>query len=379
MKRLLQFLFFLSLAMPALNFLLGPLAVCIVKSQLKNVFVGSQVSIGSCKFNPLSSLRFLNIDIAREPLYDFKLGEANIHYSPGSIIRGRILAIDLRKAKVALNLKDDSILAIRKYLKLKSQKSHFSIGALDLSGISLDVRAQDFKLKGKVSIAADIIGRSVSYCDLVIDSLESSGFELANASLSAGGGTASNRLFIERLQYDKLKISELQSKVVLTSANLTFCAIYGRMEGRISGDLSMSLEPGFEYMANLNLDGFSIDSFIKEAKLEEKVEMTGRLTGNMSFRGKGARITLLGGGFSAMQPGGTLTIKDNEYLNNIARDSKQPVDLLVESFRNYRYNIGSFMVKKEDNNLILNVSLEGEAGKRELTVVVHDFEWLRPE
>jgi hypothetical protein len=57
----------------------------------------------------------------------------------------------------------------------------------------------------------------------------------------------------------------------------------------------------------------------------------------------------------------------------MAEATSQPLSLLVENFKNYRYNIGQVGLGAEGSNVILNISLEGEAGKRQLSVVFHDF------
>ena len=51
----------------------------------------------------------------------------------------------------------------------------------------------------------------------------------------------------------------------------------------------------------------------------------------------------------------------------------QPVDLLVESFKDYRYNVAIMNLSLENNNVMLRISLDGATGKRNLNVVLHDF------
>jgi hypothetical protein len=82
---------------------------------------------------------------------------------------------------------------------------------------------------------------------------------------------------------------------------------------------------------------------------------------------------MLSGSFSTLTPGGTLVIMDAKFLENMARNTQLPLELLVEDFKNYRYNTGLLSLGLEDNNIILKVALEGEAGKRNLNVILHDF------
>lgn len=79
------------------------------------------------------------------------------------------------------------------------------------------------------------------------------------------------------------------------------------------------------------------------------------------------------GYFNTAAPGGVLIIKDKMFLENVARQSNQPLDIIVESFRNYNYNNGIIKLSIESGNLTMEMRLDGMAGKRSLAVVLHDF------
>ena len=106
----------------------------------------------------------------------------------------------------------------------------------------------------------------------------------------------------------------------------------------------------------------------------DKVEMTGRLGGVVSMSGSGAVINEMEGDFFTDKNGGTLIIKDNKFLENISKDTKQPLDIIVESFKNYNYNSGILKLYLSNGNLVLNIDLNGEKGKRDFTVVLHSLE-----
>ncbi|MDP2911079.1 MAG: hypothetical protein Q8N76_01950, partial [Candidatus Omnitrophota bacterium] len=60
-------------------------------------------------------------------------------------------------------------------------------------------------------------------------------------------------------------------------------------------------------------------------------------------------------------------------LENVAKQSNQPLDIIVESFRNYNYNNGMISLGMESGNLVMDIKLDGKAGKRNLAVVLHNF------
>ncbi|MFH1281952.1 MAG: hypothetical protein ABIH91_04490, partial [Candidatus Omnitrophota bacterium] len=100
---------------------------------------------------------------------------------------------------------------------------------------------------------------------------------------------------------------------------------------------------------------------------------TGMFSGEIKLKGQGAVIEALGGNFLAHPSGGTLVIMNTKFLENIVLSMRQPVNLLVESFKDYHYNAGVMDLSLEHNNVMLKMSLDGKTGKRDLNVVLHDF------
>ncbi|MGD9015028.1 MAG: YdbH domain-containing protein, partial [Candidatus Omnitrophota bacterium] len=120
----------------------------------------------------------------------------------------------------------------------------------------------------------------------------------------------------------------------------------------------------------VNLD---LETLVHDFGLNKKVELSGKLTGRLNFQGAGLNLHALNGDFSSAEYGGRLIIKDTQFLENLARNSKQPLDIFVESFQDYEYNTGIIRLALDKGNLILDIALDGEAGKRNLNITLHDF------
>jgi len=120
-----------------------------------------------------------------------------------------------------------------------------------------------------------------------------------------------------------------------------------------------------------------IEQFIRDFKLQEKFFMDGELNGSILLKGKGTDVQVVDGNFTASPKGGMLIIKDARFLENIARRADQPLDLLVESFRNYHYNTGIISLSLKEDDLILGMALDGETGKRDLNITLHDFTLIK--
>ena len=191
-----------------------------------------------------------------------------------------------------------------------------------------------------------------------------------------GGRLALNgtgELFIDQIGYDKATIKEIKSKVRLQSHNLFLDALSAKtMNGQILGAISIDLSNAGVYLARLQCQGIDIETLVQDFKLEEKFQMTGKLDGEVLLRGKGTAIEVLKGGLSTAAPGGTLVIKDKTFLENMAHHIQQPLEIVVESFRDYRYNTGVMRLSLEKENLVLRAALEGETGKRNLEIIVHN-------
>jgi len=143
--------------------------------------------------------------------------------------------------------------------------------------------------------------------------------------------------------------------------------------GNIGGNLKFKINQDFSYGAALKIINLDIARFINDFDLKEKFEMTGRLSGDLALKGKGSDIEILNAKLSSLESGGRLIIKNTKFLENMARDTNQSLDLLVENFKNYHYNTGTIKLFIENRNLIMDTVLDGEAGKRNIDIILHDF------
>jgi hypothetical protein len=93
----------------------------------------------------------------------------------------------------------------------------------------------------------------------------------------------------------------------------------------------------------------------------------------LRLEGTGGSFRILDGAFAAREPGGKLIIKDKQFLERLAASTNQSLNMIVENFRDYHYNTGIIKAGIDQGNIVLNAELEGQAGKRSLGIVLHDF------
>ncbi|MFH0790537.1 MAG: YdbH domain-containing protein [Candidatus Omnitrophota bacterium] len=315
----------------------------IARKQLENIFSQSKASIRKCVFYPAGEIRLADIEIIRENIYSIRLTEAVIQYNLLSILKPGHLKLFLKHPEVNLTILKKGVLKSKEYLNLGRGAPIFQ---------SVDVTSLNLK--------ANIFGMPE--------------LELENGSLRQDFNSGQADFRIAGLKYAKLKLTDIKGKAKLSNTGFSVYDLSGSLlGGNIQADLEIQTQGQLNYLLNLKCAGVDIERLVNDFNLREKFEMTGRISGELKLKGSGAQIELLAGNFSTLSPGGTLIITDMKFLEGMARNTSQPIDLLVESFKNYHYNDSLISLGFEDGSVILKTELKGETGRRNLNVVFHDF------
>ncbi len=340
-----------------------PLIIILVNKQLENFFIKSQVSIGRCILQPTSGLRLLNIEIKKSGTYNIKVKEASVDYS---------LKLYLKSPTVYVNTPKKLIRDFAGYIKPGQGAPIFK--SVEISGLGLDLNTLDLTAKADLDLRLNLITQCLDYLNLKINSFSMLGVQLENCWLEFGPGTGEGKFSIPLLKYDKLSVSDIKGNIKLQDKLLSAYGVSAKaLNGTIDLDLGLEIDKAVRYRAEIKCADLDIERFVRDFNLGEKFEMTGRLNGGLKLKGLAGEIEILDGSFSTLPPGGMLVITDTKFLGNMGRVTNQPVSLLVESFKNYRYNIGLMGLGFEAGNIVLKINLEGAAGKRSFNVILHGF------
>ncbi len=294
----------------ALRMALSPLAIFIAKSQLKKLLPGSSVAIDGCSVNPFRQLSFSGVQVSKKPLYDFKIKQAQIYFSLASILKG--------------------------------------------------LKVNPWEL--------------IESCQINIDSLEMNQVSLESGYLKATRGHDDGVIKVNKVKVGKLNIKDIRGKARLEDGYLFLDLLTAELlGGHLEGDSRIKLAGSVTYQMKLNFFDLDLDTFMKDFEFKEKAEVSGKVSGLLKLQGQMREVVILDGKLSIGKDGGTLFIKDARFLENLARSSGQALDLVVESFKNYRYNIGITNISLQDNNIVFLIDLDGSAGKRSLNITLHDF------
>ena len=295
---------------------INPLILFLVRRELKIRLPGSVVEIFRCRFNPLGKLSFSDIKINKAPVYDVRIRYLSFGFSLLSI---------------------------------------FKAYQGDLPGI-------------------------IESCDISLDSLGVNNARINNGYLKVARGSDNGVIGCAEFKYEKLRVTDIKAKASLKDDYLRIDPLSGRLLGGIlKGNSFISLKAPLGYQADLNFTNLDLDIFMKDFAFDEKAEVTGQVSGFLKLQGENQFVRVLDGNLASGKEGGSLTIKDTRFLQNLARSSGQDLDLVVESFKNYRYNTAKTTIVLENNNIVFLINLNGSAGKRSLNLTFHDFNPGRTE
>lgn len=353
----------------ALIILIPPVSVFLAKKQLGNIFVQSRISIGRCVFQPTRGITFFDIDINMAAAYKIKIKEAEAGYRLASIFKSG-LKLSLKGVSVYIAAPKQKMQAFFGCFKLDGNKPLFK--EVNISDLSLNLNTQDLTVNAALSVKLNLAKQSLDYLDLTVSHSKIFGVYLEDAFLKLSLGQGS--LKIGQLKYDKLSVNGIRGNIKLQNEQLWLSGLSAKvLNGNIEAELDLKLDKEAQYLINLKCINLDTEKFVQDFEFDKEFKMSGMFSGDIKLKGKGAAIEVLGGNFLAHPSGGTLAIMNTKFLENIALSMHQPVDLIVESFRNYQYNVGVMSLSFEHNNVMLKISLDGKTGKRNLNVVLHNF------
>jgi len=350
----------------------GRIVTAAAKGQLKKSFPGSEVYIAGCNFNPARGLAFKDIEIKTGKIYDFKIKDLRILYNIPSILRGGILGVYLGDSSFAVDLGRKDISEIQNIFS-GGQKGAFNVENISISNLNLKLRARDIEFIGSLSSEVDLNARLIKHIDLKIDSLEAKGVSLEGAHIKGWPADTGADLYIKKAKYSDVMLSDASGKAYIKGGTVFLKTLKaGLFGGYIDGNIDFDADKTARFVMNVNFTALDIGTFVKELKMDNKFQMTGKLNGAVALEGEGLAVTGAAGNFLTDPEGGLLVIKDTSFLENMARESKKPLEVVMEGFKNYQYNTGIIKLTLGGNDLVLSIQLDGQAGKRDFNVILHD-------
>jgi hypothetical protein len=289
---------------------INPFILFIVREQLKKRLPGSTVAISRCRFIFFRGISLNGILVSKAPVYDLRIRSLSIGFSPATIFKA------------------------------------FQGG----------------------------LAQAIESCEITIDYFDFNKARLTGGYLKVSRTNDNGEVGCAEFKYEKLRVKDIKGKSSLKKETLRFDSLSGQLlSGSFKGDSFVLLNSSLGYQAKTDFSNLDLGTFMKDFALNEKAEVSGTVSGFLELRGDSRKFEVMEGNLDSSKEGGTLTIKDTKFLENMARSSGQALDLVVESFKNYRYNTAKITLFLKDNNLVFLIDLNGSAGKRTLDITLHDF------
>lgn len=177
----------------------------------------------------------------------------------------------------------------------------------------------------------------------------------------------------EQCSLGKLVLSDMQGEFYLEKqGNLVLHRASARiLQGNVQFHALVDFEKIISYSVGGSIQGVSLQEIERAFELEKKVHLEGFFSGTFIVDGIGPRIVGLTGELASHEPGGAIALYDDTMIKNIAQASRQPIEIIAEGFRDYQYATGTVSMRTETLGIIVRLLLEGVAGKRDLTIVLH--------
>ena len=349
-----------------------PAIIYFAEKQIEKTFPHSSVSVGGCGFLPLGTFSLNDIRIVNRPVLDVAVKSISFRYSPASLIKATLTRISVADAVLTIQLPDKSIGELRRFVAAGASAPVVKIEKLEVINARCAITAKEAALKAALSASFDMKTATLESCELAIDSLEAGAAALQACALAVKNNAGPGNFSVKKITFQNAALREIGGRPRLIDNALVFDDLSGEfLGGKVLAQGALSLAGGFSYELNVVFTALDLDRFVRDFKLTEKLALAGNISGPLSLKGSGGRLGKIRGNLSA-DKGGQLTIKDDTYLKGIAQNSGQSLDIIVESFNNYHYNTGDIAVSLDEGNLVFTIALEGQAGKRQLSVVLHD-------
>ncbi len=340
-----------------------PLAIkSYAQVRFRHFFKDAHVSIGSVTTALPPALIFSNVDI-KNPSYEISVKRSMLNPD---------LKIIFEDPHIKIN-------AIPKAWSRKNGTSnndflnHTFLRAIEIHNLDIDCTAFDFILKMHGSLDVDLLKRKIHSVDISASFIKTGDLSLENVIINIPKNS-DGHLSIEKLTFNKLKIDNIQGRITAQNDSLRVEPLSASLvNGNLNGSCDIEIAHGFNYQASLDLLSLDMDKFTKDFELQKKMTANGLLTGKIKLSGDFSGLKSLSGDLSASEKGGDLVIQDQDFLNYLAQNVHQPIELVEAGFKEYHFDTAALSLAMEGHDINFLVNLNGQKGKRDFEIKLHDL------
>ena len=336
--------------------------------KLKRILIIFLLSVAALSAALIVSPHFIRQAITRS-IQD-AVPESTVTLGSCRFVRGNHLVL----GDMGISLKTPS----KNFPKLQVPESNGGFLPLLLASVSVrdlrfDIQTRDLSMNGALSFTRNLRSETFESLSLDLSSL-ALGLATAKEIRASSDAPGTGDFSVGSLLFSKFKVENLRGLFQVSDAGVLLEKMNARfLDGTVKGRLTLTRLGTLPVCtAELDLTDIPVASFLKLWEWEKKVAANGKLRGHLIAEISGGKLTRLDGAMLATADG-NFVILDQAFLENIAARAKQPIEIVRASFEDYHYNTGTVGVSLEENKLRLRLDLEGEKGKRDLEVTLHDW------
>lgn len=342
--------------------------------QIARIFPGSHVSIKNCSFNPLRFMTLRGVEIQKKKVFKLKIDEMDIRFKWPDLYRKEIENVVFKNARLDFKNERQNIQDYLKLLFSEKSSDSFKIQKVKLSNIRIKIKTNDIDLELRLFVEYDILQAKVYALKAKLIDLKIGSFCLENAIMKIQPNTALGEMTIDKAQIDKAEATQIMGQVFVSDHQMDIhigsAKLFG---GIIEGTISVLYKNKFQYLLKANVTGISAEKIIHDYALSDKVNMKGTFEGEINIEGRLFNLDQLKGSLRVLDPGGILTITDEDFLANIAEKINQSLEFVRKSFKEYEYTNGNAQIYLEKKDLTTSFHLQGAGGKRNIAVIIHNY------
>ncbi len=369
MKRRIYYFIISALLVTGVVVSFKPAVLSLTQKVLKQRFSLDAVSIENIEFKRFNEICLRGIKVEKKELFSFNAQKIQLRLNLFDPVMGKRFKVSVQSAALDFKRPHQTFTSYMSK-NLSQEPSDVMFSEIECLDFDLNVQFKDLQVAGKFSAAVDLTQQTVNSLHLNFDTLKYRALNFENVLLWATRSNNRGEFTAVKILYDKVAVTKMNSSVRFENKDLIFYDLSAKVfDGNIKGDAVLRLAVVPEYQARLQFSGLDISRFVEDFELKNKFMMTGKAIGNIQLQGQGMVIKVLGGEFMTDSVGGRLIIKDVSFLDKMPYRSS--VDGLVESVQDYYYHTGSAKLSLQDQGLVADIHLEGEQGKRDFNIMLH--------
>lgn len=343
-----------------------------IASSVQDVFPGSTVQFTSWQLKPFLEFKLNNLTIKSESL-EISLPLIVAKASLSSIYHFKMDLVSVENPKILVKtLNPHFKLPETKPASESKAEKAFELKNLQIKNLDFTYTSQDLNIKAILSLALNVSNQTLEQADLNMSLLQAKDFKIQNLEARIPSSELGT-LEIESMQYQKLKTPRIKGRLLVNKNEIQITNVQTELfQGQIEGHFAIHLKPGFPLTGTLEAKPIQLSAVLNNFELNKKIDAKALLIGTIKIEGLLGLVTNLSGSFRADDKGGDLVITDAEFLENLAKNTKQPLPIIEASFKEYHFDAGTLELKKEAQNLGLEIHLSGPKGRRDLNVQLHD-------